>query len=149
MREIKFRAWSKTDIELKLPLKFVWTINEDEGEVAFAFVMEKDHECTYPPIVVFGDSNNWIIEQYTGLQDKNGKEIYEGDIVKDRFDRIMQVKWWNYRLCWVAISETNFHHADLFDWCEKDENYDRTDVARVQVIGNIHENPELLNKVNQ
>jgi uncharacterized phage protein (TIGR01671 family) len=142
MREIKFRAWHTA-------LKKMFSAEEMAEDQLTLLTIGKfinvSSESTKLSVII----DEMIPLQFTGLKDENGKEIYEGDVVKDSFDRIMQVKWWNYRLCWVAISETNFHHADLFDWCEKDENYDRTDVARVQVIGNIHENPELLNKVNQ
>jgi uncharacterized phage protein (TIGR01671 family) len=87
--------------------------------------------------------------QFTGLQDKAGRDIYEGDVVKDRFGRIMQVQWWNFRLCWVAISETNFHHADLYDWVDFDyEKEEKSSTARVEVIGNVYENPELITHVS-
>jgi uncharacterized phage protein (TIGR01671 family) len=91
------------------------------------------------------DDDRLSLMQFTGLQDKAGRDIYEGDVVKDRFGRIMQVQWWNFRLCWVAISETNFHHADLYDWVDFDyEKEEKSSTARVEVIGNVYENPELL-----
>lgn len=123
MRAIKFRAWE--------PLK--------NGSQMIYDITLGSRNC---PSNIF---NIWKVMRFTGLTDKNGKEIYEGDIVRDRFGRIMQVMWFNYRLCWVAITDTNFHHADLFDWVERDEQGELTGVARVEVIGNVYETPHLLN----
>lgn len=75
-----------------------------------------------------------IVEQYTGLNDKNGKEIYEGDIM--RYDAIdYQVLWSDY----YASFETKRINSELLD-----EGLTLHFLARVgRVIGNIHENPEL------
>ena len=85
------------------------------------------------------------IMQFTGLQDKNGKDIYEGDVVKDDMGRIMMSGYHNLRPCWIAISATNFHHADFFYWSKWDNAIDGySHTVSVEVIGNIYENPELL-----
>lgn len=90
------------------------------------------------------------IGQYIGLDDKNCRMLFDGDIVKDRFGRILRIGVWNYRFCFIAISETNFHHADFFDWIERDNRSDDetfpTVEMNVELIGNIHDNPELLTK---
>lgn len=81
---------------------------------------------------------------FAGIKDKSDNELYKGDIVRDTYGRIMVIDYWNFSLCFIAITKTNFHHADFFGWtgsCYGDED---KDTARVERIGNVHENPELL-----
>jgi hypothetical protein len=67
-------------------------------------------------------------EQFTGLLDKNGKEIYSEDIMKHHdFDSPVKVNW-----------------ADAGYWTLSGWDFMRTDPTKGEVIGNIHENPELL-----
>ncbi len=77
------------------------------------------------------------LSQYTGICDKDGLEIYENHIVKDEFGRMLKVGYWNYRLCWIALTETNFNHADLFEWVDRDTNGNLTNKARVKHMGNV------------
>ena len=68
------------------------------------------------------------IEQFTGLHDKNGKEIYEGDITKTDAETIG-----------VVIYGENAHFVNR----TKTGNYDLLYDGRFEIIGNIHENSEL------
>jgi uncharacterized phage protein (TIGR01671 family) len=133
-RQIKFRAWDGNRMVTEPGYIQVHTDKD------FHVFIEEEGQW----------ENEYIhLMQFTGLQDKAGRDIYEGDVVKDRFGRIMQVQWWNFRLCWVAISETNFHHADLYDWVDFDyEKEEKSSTARVEVIGNVYENPELITHVS-
>ena len=81
--------------------------------------------------------DNTIIEQYTGLKDKNGREIYEGDIVQidDHILGDFEVVWHN--LGWKIKRSVGFEALSV----HKSED--------IVVIGNIHENGELLELKNE
>lgn len=126
MREIKFRAWDAIAKQMApLSNKF---INLGSGYV-FENVrdgLEGTDELVY--------SKRFILMQYTGLKDKSGKEIYEGDIVKDcdTSDSVFAVKW----------DETK---AGYFMPVEFDEEYAYSiSAVTLEVIGNIYQNPELI-----
>lgn len=79
------------------------------------------------------------IGQYTGLTDKNGKRIFEGDVCKNtKTGKIVSVQWHGTMAgyVWSKRKENNQH---LFDFGELFRVYDK-----YEVIGNIHDNPELL-----
>ena len=82
------------------------------------------------------------IEQYTGLNDKNGKEIYEGDIVElvgniaDNKCKLYRVYYRKYKARYWLMPLEDKKDIGVFDEMEMSERY--------KVIGNIHENPELL-----
>jgi uncharacterized phage protein (TIGR01671 family) len=134
MRTIKFRAWDK---ENKCMRKNVG--------VSETFV-EYDISCHQPVDIM-------IPMQWTGLIDKNGKEIYEGDFVQD--ERVIDV-YENYKEI-VKFGEhtTDSGYGDnvvvygfYTESCEGNRGYTTAlipdDANNMQVIGNIYENPELL-----
>ena len=78
-------------------------------------------------------NDNLIVEQFTGLHDKNGKEIYEGDILEDTLGRKKLVEYFQDGF-WLNAS------FDGAEWCLRQVN------SSSKIIGNIYENPELLEK---
>jgi hypothetical protein len=115
MREIKFRAWDSHHKEMHYEMGF----HLDENVLELSKLIE---------------DGRWILQQYTGLKDKNGKEIFEGDIVKDNEGAVRRIKWENGSF-WARESIVG-HLASMID---DKIMYDP------EVIGNIYENPELIN----
>lgn len=113
MREIKFRAWDGKSIRHGCE----WILI-DSGDGA---VWENTGSGYENDILCERD---WKVMQYTGLKDKNGVDIYEGDILEREFD--------GFRF------EVKFRHG-MFCACQNTND-------KFEVIGNIYENPELLEK---
>lgn len=75
------------------------------------------------------------VGQYTGLKDKNGKKIFEGDISKDKL-----VVTYIPQKASFCLAKSGWLFAHFFDEAIKVEN----GVAEIEIIGNIHDTPELL-----
>jgi uncharacterized phage protein (TIGR01671 family) len=126
MREIKFRAWDKITNKMYYAIE---RGSEFDKQLPFK-------EYLLNPI--------YIVMQYTGLKDKHGKEIFEGDIIKDDD--------WGFSPSPVIIS-VEFVADEERMMCgfymKEKEGYFNSTVAgwqkeKIEVIGNIYENPELL-----
>jgi len=137
MKEIKFRAWDKKNDKM-----YSSTIEEQEG---FQFKNNEWVFCDFKLGVVYLHSDNGVLMQYTGLKDKNGKEIYEGDIYQHGSRRCV-IKYVDARF--IAISKIQQENQGERKWFKQEgEEVDLELQERNygEIIGNIYENPELLN----
>lgn len=130
MRELKFRVWSKKQktYEYKHPFNVSGSFY-----IAQNGVLLSDYGNVITPEI---KQDDFIIEQTTGIKDKNDKEIYEGDIVSehngDLKGIVKQAGDGQWAIYWDNIPDgysVLLKHSDL---CE--------------VVGNSHENPELLER---
>lgn len=145
-REIKFRIWTKfshEDQRYKPNIMWLWE------EILENFDMEINHYKTVLFLALGDDhENSFEVMQFTGLKDKNGKEIYEGDIVRllqgnrAKGNTLSPVVWGEsgqWELGHSVDLVTCGGHDLPFFVSQKQWN----DIS-IEVMGNIYENPELL-----
>lgn len=116
-QEIKFRAWNKKDkvmvdvAAMNFGPSGLWSLIEDADDAELQL------------------EDNYELMQYTGLKDKNGREIYEGDIVKNEYGKVMDIQ---YDPRSAAFGVGDYYFGTIGSG------------KILEVIGNIFENPELL-----
>lgn len=141
MREIKFRGKSTMDIEEMNNMGFThnngWVegnLISGEGPFIVGPVVEADQEYL---------AHEWWVPvhlesvvQYTGLKDKNGKEIYEGDVLQEQTTHPLEV--------FIEDGHVNVRYVDMGEveeeWLFQSEIYQED----LEIIGNIYEHPHLL-----
>lgn len=108
-------------------------------------VYTEDYVCIAAPHSYNKKVESITIGQYTGLTDKNGKKIFEGDIIK--YKNTDGIKFNGVALTVIGKVVYNEKNAS-FAISGKDEigakHYDYFPIKKIEVIGNIHDNPEIL-----
>ncbi len=122
-REIKFRGWSKKDNCFCGAFSIHYT-----GMISDMIDAKIDKDSGLAISDAHWNENDLILMQYTGLQDKNGKDIYEGDIVRSKIlsgeIKINEIVF-EYGAYRIGLQQLNI---------QKD----------IEIIGNIYENKNLL-----
>jgi uncharacterized phage protein (TIGR01671 family) len=138
MREIKFRAWDERH-------NCMWqTGQEGESIGAWTFQAYFDPSTRELKTVIYTEDDVGFTQtctreeklplmQYTGLKDKNGKEVYEGDIVRHEVFGIKQITWGSDYDCLKGSLGFMYNTTLAF-------LHDR-DSSEIEVIGNIYETP--------
>lgn len=138
MREFKFRVWDKENNQFFQPVYEAYKGKVEELSIGLygdlqmrTFKHASIHESLFP--------NRFVLQQYTGLNDKNNVEIFEGDIIETILKEDN---------CGSSIDEVIFTNGcfvshdreGLLDNIVLSDN----EIKELRVLGNIYENPELL-----
>jgi uncharacterized phage protein (TIGR01671 family) len=125
-REFMFRAWNGKKIIISGQTDMKYYIEGSTGRICWLVRYEKDNWG-------IASTSNWQLMQYTGLKDKNGVEIYEGDILakSSKHKNILEIKYQHFS------DEYTQGIGFVWDWTILNP-------SDGIVIGNIYENPELL-----
>ena len=130
-REIKFRVWFKPTAKHKADFEDRYH-HKLEDLSCSTYTQEDFLDDTWRNT---DDYESIVFEQYTGLKDKNGKEIYDGDIIVDEYGFRYTIKFSEKRLAFVGLTAQN-RGIGLYK------------IKTPYIIGNIHENGELLGDTN-
>lgn len=161
MRPIKYRAWDEKTKKIRAVNSIAFHYEDD------AFDFDKSRlpkvvnlwgtqiigEDAPKSVILNREAKDVVLMQFTGLLDKNGKEIYEGDVVLDR----EWLKYGNREVRfgeqWIDASDyeqysvgtIGFYLTNYLGNKDEYEGLNSSDSPHLEVIGNIYSNPELLN----
>lgn len=129
----KFRVWDETQHKMLQ----VDCIEFIDGKAYWVEASPADGNVQGGNDGPVGDNSQLKLEQYTGLKDANGKEIYEGDIVKSSY------KYAQPKISQVIMEDSNSYILGE-DLATGNEMLVSDHINEIEVIGNVHTNPELL-----
>src|SRR5690625_4706128 len=140
MREIKFRAWDKLE-QCFINIKSFGFF--EDGEIWYVQATDENENDIDPPY--FLDEDRLEIIQFTGIYDKNGKEIYEGNIVKITSpyadDVISKVVWGGTEYPAFDLPKYDGDTMNAFSAIRFNGD------DEIEIIGNIYEHPHLLKEL--
>ena len=138
MREIKFRAWHKTWSSQEIDksdwhgkgqkingMQYVKSLSQSNSGKWWVHLADWKSSCPLEDV---------ILMQYTGLKDKNGKEIYEGDVLRISDEALPEMRG---KIVSVVFEMGAFRDS-YYKWTISGKSYS------YESIGNVHENPELI-----
>jgi hypothetical protein len=129
VRKIKFRIWDKYFKFMDYDFSNDYLITND-GKVLEKIEKRFANQCWHE----YEEDKNCVLMQYTGLKDKNGNKIYEGDILLDNVG-LGEVKWVQEHSAFLCLAEQRYYYL---------ESSDGETLKNSETIGNIYENPELI-----
>ena len=121
MRQFKFRVWDKNHKE--------FLIRELDPKYGWVYSRQSTLRCSNLEFLI-ENTKDYIVSQFTGLVDKNKKEIFEGDIIEG-----------------IIPNDTKINMREVVKWREEYTGYYPWVISsprEVKIIGNIFENPDLL-----
>lgn len=164
-REIKFRVWDIDGNQFWDDSLGDWKIEFLSGTEPKLIVLEETFSPYGEQEFYWRNVENVVFQQYTGLKDRNGKEIYEGDILLTSIDYMDAyfgiVRFGEYKQdgsggeyspskCvgyFIEMSDEDKNKTDEWDYevhCDYYHEISLLKVDEIEVVGNIYENPELL-----
>ena len=136
----KFRAWDRTTNQMRGCYGF----NEMEQEVYVCSVADDEFNGQLKTVHALRRSfDEVVVMQYTGCRDKNGIEIYEGDVIKDKYDKTWLVQWYVGAFVITDKIPDSDGQTSTYSHFSNVSNHH----FYFEVIGNMWENPELLEVV--
>lgn len=128
MKELKFRAWHKKKKKMSVVTMLQWALKYPAFLDEIALKIDTELQKHFWDRGEHKELSDVEIMQYTGLKDKNGKEIYEGDILETKYNEIEVMKY--------DDEEAMFGRRFLQGTFSAKDYYGKS-----EIIGNIYENP--------